>query len=332
MRKQYTEEELLNKIKDCKTIKQLFINLKYSNSVNKKVKLKWYKIYSDIGINVPEYIKKNNKKIYVCKQCSKQFTEKYSKSSSGDFCSLLCARRYSSNINRDNTNKKLKECGKRYSKLYKEKYYKNPKICPICGNIISYEKRNRKTCSYVCGRTLAVKNSTYENCGGYRKGSGRGKHGWYKGIYCDSTYELAYLIYCLDHNIDIKRCDKTFEYKLNGKKHTYHPDFIIDETIIEIKGYDRNDVKVKELSSKGSKYKLLFEKDLIPYFEYVSKTYNKKYRKKWNNFYELYDNYKPKYEYTCDNCGKIFTRDKELKTEHKFCSRSCAGHYIKNNY
>lgn len=26
--------------------------------------------------------------------------------------------------------------------------------------------------------------------GGYRKGSGRSKHGYYKGIYCGSTYEL----------------------------------------------------------------------------------------------------------------------------------------------
>jgi len=37
--------------------------------------------------------------------------------------------------------------------------------------------------------------------GGYQKKSGRGKWGWYKGFWCDSSYELAYVIYNLDHNI-----------------------------------------------------------------------------------------------------------------------------------
>lgn len=41
--------------------------------------------------------------------------------------------------------------------------------------------------------------------GGYNPGSGRGKKGWYKGFFCDSSWGLAYIIYCLDHNIDIKR-------------------------------------------------------------------------------------------------------------------------------
>ena len=35
-----------------------------------------------------------NKK-YTCKQCGKEFTEKYSKWSNGDFCCKLCARKYS---------------------------------------------------------------------------------------------------------------------------------------------------------------------------------------------------------------------------------------------
>lgn len=167
--------------------------------------------------------------------------------------------------------------------------------------------------------------------GGYRKGSGKGKKGYYRGIWCDSTYELAYLIYCLDHNIDIKRCTETFEYELNGEKHTYHPDFVVEGIITEIKGYDRGDVSAKEMSIGDKEYKLLYENDLMLYFDYVASTYNKRYRKKWNNFYELYDEYKPKYEYICDECGKTFNRYKEIKTEHKFCCRSCSGKYRKKN-
>ena len=35
--------------------------------------------------------------------------------------------------------------------------------------------------------------------GGLRHGSGRGKKGWYKGYWCDSTWELAWVIYQLDN-------------------------------------------------------------------------------------------------------------------------------------
>jgi hypothetical protein len=43
------------------------------------------------------------------------------------------------------------------------------------------------------------------NLGGYVKGSGRGKKGWYKGIFCDSSWELAFVIFCLETNKKIKR-------------------------------------------------------------------------------------------------------------------------------
>lgn len=33
------------------------------------------------------------------------------------------------------------------------------------------------------------------NAGGYRPGSGIGKQGWYKNYWCDSSWELAYVIY-----------------------------------------------------------------------------------------------------------------------------------------
>ena len=332
----YTRKELINFMNKSKSFIELTNSIGFSGSVNSRVKKEIIEYYNNIGYDVIKILKdnlaKSKLKTFICKSCGKEFTEKYSKWSNGDFCSKSCARKYSSSIKRNVVNSKLKEYGKKYSEPYKEKYFKNPKICPICGNIIPYEKRTRDTCSKECGKKLSVLKSTYENCGGYRRGSGRSHHGWYKGFYCDSTYELAYLIYCLDHNIDIKRCDETFDYELNGVKHTYHPDFIIDGIIIKIKSYDRGDVKVKEMSVDNKQYKLLFERDLIPYFEYVSKTYNKRYRRKWNNFYELYDNYKPKYEYTCDNCEKVFTRDRKIKSKHKFCCRSCSGKYVKNNY
>jgi len=41
--------------------------------------------------------------------------------------------------------------------------------------------------------------------GGLRNGSGRSKSGYYKEIYCGSTYELCWVIYNLDHNISFSR-------------------------------------------------------------------------------------------------------------------------------
>ena len=80
--------------------------------------------------------------------------------------------------------------------------------------------------------------------GGYREGSGRSKSGYYKGIYCGSTYELCWVIYSLDHNIQFNRFPGMIEE--NGLK--YYPDFLLDDgkTIIETKGYeDQSSVEKK---------------------------------------------------------------------------------------
>lgn len=52
--------------------------------------------------------------------------------------------------------------------------------------------------------------------GGYRKNGGKGIRGWYKGYWCDSSWELAYVIYNLEHNIHFIRNTKGFNYKFEG--------------------------------------------------------------------------------------------------------------------
>ena len=59
---------------------------------------------------------------------------------------------------------------------------------------------------------------------------------FYDGIKFDSSWELVFYIYQIDHNNTISRCDKRLEYEYNGEKHFYFPDFIVNGKLYEIKG------------------------------------------------------------------------------------------------
>ena len=111
--------------------------------------------------------------------------------------------------------------------------------------------------------------------GGLREGSGRGKKGWYKGIFCDSSWELVFVIYHIDHNIPIKRCEEKRPYEYKGRTHYYVPDFIVNDKIIEIKGFNTEQWQTKMLNNKD--VTVLYEEDMKPYFEYVENKYGKNY-------------------------------------------------------
>ena len=297
--KNVSKEDFYNHLNKAKSILDLFHLIGYKS--NSGVPLKTIKKYNELfNCDIKSVIEKNNEirkenqnkfdEPHICKNCGKEFTEKYSKWSDGNFCCRKCANIFSSKIDKNNVNKKVSNI---LQHKYREEYYKNPKKCCFCNNIIPYEKRTRKTCCNNCKNNLLKENSKnrdFSYLGGYVENSCRGHHGHYKKIYCDSTYELAYLIYCLDHNIDIKRCNKTFEYEYEGKIHKYHPDFEVEGIIVEIKNYNSNIVNIKA-NAVTEPYKILYKEDLQEVFEYVAKTYNKHYDKSSNNFYELYDEF-----------------------------------------
>lgn len=117
-------------------------------------------------------------------------------------------------------------------------------------------------------------------CGGYKKNAGHGKHGWYKGIWCDSSWELAFVIYHLENNLFIKRCNEFRIYEYNNKKYKYYPDFITDKGIFEIKGYCDNKSKIKHLQHPD--IKMLYYDDMKIYLNYVIDKYGR-------DFIKLYD-------------------------------------------
>lgn len=115
------------------------------------------------------------------------------------------------------------------------------------------------------------------NFGGYVRGSGRGKKGWYKGFFCDSSWELAFVIYCLENNKKIKRNTEKRKYIWQGLEKNYIPDFIVDGDIIEIKGWKTPQWEAKKKFNPD--IKVLYEGDLQHVLNYVVNKYGKDFIK-----------------------------------------------------
>lgn len=143
----------------------------------------------------------------------------------------------------------------------------------ISSDIIIEENRKIKLSEIAKNRHL----------GGYVKGSGRGKKGWYCGYWCDSSWELAWVVYNIEHNIIFQRNRNGFEYLFNGEIKRYYPDFIIGDTYYEIKGrrnYDELDgINKEKISQFKYKLEVLYTKDMSKYLDYVIKKYGKDYIK-----------------------------------------------------
>ena len=83
-----------------------------------------------------------------CEYCNKEHDGSYG---SGRFCSVRCARVFSTSRKRQEINSKV---SKTIANNSIANYYKNPKYCKICNNVIPYEYRRRLTCSDDCKALL----------------------------------------------------------------------------------------------------------------------------------------------------------------------------------
>jgi endogenous inhibitor of DNA gyrase (YacG/DUF329 family) len=231
-----------------------------------------------------------------CPKCNKEFEIKITNSELErnkyrKFCSRKCAN---SKQWSDEHKKKLSESCKNSEKV------KVANKIITEGRKNSLEKNRLKkikkpniifTCLY-CGKEGIDKNRHKDrkyhfNCskkasGGIRKGSSRGKCGWYKGYWCDSSYELVFVIYCLDHNIKIQRNKKGYEYVYRGKKHIYYPDFRVNGILTEIKNF-RSELTDEKLKSVNEKIDIIYRDTIQPYIKYVEEKYGKDYLKLYKN-------------------------------------------------
>lgn len=214
-----------------------------------------------------------------CKKCKKLFLP-----TNGllNYCSLQCrnSRTWTveDKIKKSKSAKLSEKC--LYARQKKSVETKLILICPICKNNFTTYKRNpKKTCSRKC--YIVHSKELNKNTGGYRKGSGIGKKGRYKGYWCDSSWEFAFLIYHIDNEIPIKRNTDKFLYYHNDKSHNYIPDFIVDNKFYEIKGYHSDQWESKK-SQFPHDIKILGKKEIQFYIDYATKKYG-------SNFIELYE-------------------------------------------
>lgn len=109
-------------------------------------------------------------------------------------------------------------------------------------------------------------------------------YGTYQGVHCDSGWELAFILYCIDHSINVCRCTSSFPYvDKNGKQRQYFPDFIIDGVYYEIKGQrdDTTDNKIKYFP-QNMQLVILRESEMRPIISYVKKVYGREFTKMYD--------------------------------------------------
>lgn len=214
----------------------------------------------------------------TCEKCGKEFEIERTVKKDGThsiskkekrFCSRSCA----------NGHKQTPEQNKNRSKRLRKR---KQRFCKECDKNISYHNKYgycndclRRQSFYRENLSISIKGKS----GGVRKGGGHGKSGWYKGYWCDSSWELAFVIYNLENGIEFERNKQGFEYELEGEKYKYYPDFLMEDgSYIEVKGYMDKKSTAKHQQFKGV-LKVLEEDDMTPYLKYAINKHGKDYIK-----------------------------------------------------
>ncbi len=146
--------------------------------------------------------------------------------------------------------------------------------CQYCGKIwyttVSGLKSHEKFCLQNPNKKVIevseeirkkISNKLKGKTGGYKltQNSTRTHRGYYKGIYCMSSWELAWVYTQIKNGKNVQQCREQFEYEMNGEKHMYTPDFIIDGVYYEIKNWHRPDTDFKVRDFPKDKKLILIE-------------------------------------------------------------------------
>jgi len=280
----------MNKCLNCqKEVKNKYCNVSCQNSHQWKGRKK-----SKESLQKREETKKKKWKTFNvnCHKCNSDFQieeynvdepkkEKY-------FCSRSCANsrersssfkekiseiaKNSEAVKKANRENGKNRKGKSYPQMRGNRVERIKTLCLHCGKDIKHKinetRKYHKECWLKCS-------------GGFREGSSRGKSGWYKGYWCDSSWELAWVIYQLDHGNKFERNKIGFPYQFKGKESLFYPDFIVGEKYVEVKNFNSKRLEAK-LNHFPHEIEVLYKEGLVHEFEYVEEKYGK-------NYIELYE-------------------------------------------
>lgn len=113
------------------------------------------------------------------------------------------------------------------------------------------------------------------------------QHYYYNNEHFHSSWELAFYIYCKDHNYEITRKVDKIPYKFNEITYNYNPDFIVNGEIIEIKNQCLYSKLLIEGTKDNAKYQKMLEykvkiiTDCSKYVSYINTIYGEKYLEKF---------------------------------------------------
>jgi hypothetical protein len=124
-------------------------------------------------------------------------------------------------------------------------------------------------------------------------------HYFYDNLVFDSSIELIFYLYLKDHLIPFEfHPPIRYEYIYENEKHFYYPDFLVEKTVIELKGnqflkedgtwkdiYTHNDEKMecKHQCLLRNNVNIIYEKDMDQYKKWFEDTYGKAFLKKCKN-------------------------------------------------
>lgn len=222
-----------------------------------------------------------------CENCGKIFQQtitqkEFERKTFHKCCSQICAHSFAAkNVSMETRRQVIKKLvqTRRLFGLYKRAKPKR-RFCEACGKpIIDVQFKHSKYCSVDCRVSKRHEKLSHAakttGFAGYNEAYKKAKRGWYKGFWCGSSWELAFLLWALDHKLNIKRCDKVLKYEFEGKLRRYYPDFEIDDIIYEIKGYEDKFAKAKQQAFPNVvvlKYAEMKDK-----IEYVKNTYGNEF-------------------------------------------------------
>jgi hypothetical protein len=254
----------------------------------------------------------NQKRTKNCEHCGKLFV---GENSSQMFCSQSCSATVNGQKRigekRHFSDRAKNQCREQLQRIRKNGFNKS---CIACGTGFVSRSASAKYCQPSCRPSQR----TGRPMGGCRERSGRSKYGYYEGIWCQSTYEMAFVWKCKKDGKNIRRNMEGFPYVNDeGKERLYYPDFIVDDTYYEVKGWMTENVE-RKIAAFPRNIVLLINEDILDIVTEAKAHFGTK------DLASIYaENKKPIKVGVCEICGDDF--EVKPRSTGRFCSLSCSG-------